>query len=114
VGGGMRQSGVLAAAAIVALEDGPKRLHEDHANARAFAHALSESGKFDCDPTGVDTNIVLFGVHGRADDKLLGEWRAAGVAVNDVGWGRFRAVMHLDVARDDVLEAARRLVAVVS
>ena len=42
LGGGMRQAGVLAAAGLVALEHGPKRLHEDHANARLLAEALAE------------------------------------------------------------------------
>lgn len=109
VGGGMRQVGVLAAAALVALEDGPKRLHEDHANARAFAEALASSGKVECDPSGVQTNIVLFSVRGASRPGLHEVWRAAGVAVNDVGGGRFRAVTHLDVTRADVLEAADRL-----
>ncbi len=109
VGGGMRQAGVLAAAALVALDDGPKRLTEDHANARAFAQALADSDTFDCDPAGVDTNIVLFGARGSPSAGLHARLLDAGVAVNDVGQGRFRAVTHLDVTRDDVLEAARRL-----
>jgi threonine aldolase len=109
VGGGMRQVGVLAAAALVALEDGPKRLHEDHANAVAFAQALAESPTFDCDVASVETNMVLFGVRGSQGEGLHETWRAAGVAVNDVGGGRFRAVTHLDVSREDVLEAARRV-----
>jgi|SRR5450755_1756944 len=109
VGGGMRQAGVLAAAALVALEDGPKRLPEDHANARALAQALARNGNFDCDAEGVDTNIVLFGARGRSSEGLHARWFDAGVAVNNVGYGRFRAVTHLDVNRDDVVEAARRL-----
>ena len=109
VGGGMRQAGVLAAAALVALEDGPKRLPDDHANARAFAEALARSGTFDCDPAGVDTNIVLFGARDRSSEGLHARWFDAGVAVNDVGMGRFRAATHLGVTRADVLEAARRL-----
>ncbi|HEY5095611.1 MAG TPA: low-specificity L-threonine aldolase [Candidatus Eremiobacteraceae bacterium] len=112
VGGGMRQVGVLAAAALVALEDGPKRLHEDHANARSFAESLASSGKFDCDPASVQTNIVLFAPRGASLPGLHAAWRAAGVAVNDVGGGRFRAVTHLDVSRADVLEAADRLASV--
>jgi threonine aldolase len=109
VGGGLRQAGVLAAAALVALEDGPKRLHEDHANARAFAQALASSGKFECDLGTVQSNIALFGVRGSQGIGLHETWRLAGVAVNDVGGGRFRAVTHLDVSREDVLEAAQRL-----
>ncbi len=113
VGGGMRQVGVLAAAALVALHAGPARLHIDHRNAKAFARALLDSGTFDVDSGAIQTNIVLFSVrNGSASDPdaLLAAWRRAGVLLNQVGGGRFRAVTHLDVSRQDVLEAAERLV----
>lgn len=115
VGGGMRQAGVLAAAALVALRDGPRRLHIDHANAKAFAQALADSGGFDVDVASVQTNIILFAARAVSRNEeaetLLAAWRAAGVLLNHVGGGRFRAVTHLDVTRDDVLEAAERLAA---
>jgi threonine aldolase len=110
VGGGMRQSGVLAAAALVALREGRRRLLLDHQNAKEFRRALDACGRFDAiDP---QTNIVLFAPRdgaARDPDALVRAWRDAGVLVNHVGAGRFRAVTHLDADRDDVLEAANRL-----
>lgn len=118
-GGGMRQAGVIAAPALMALREGPKRLHEDHASAKLFAQALADNGLFDIDLNGVQTNIVPFRVKGAARRAQLGEndegfvtkWHEAGVLVSMFGGGLFRAVTHLDVSRDDVLEAARRLTA---
>ena len=107
VGGGMRQAGVLAAAALIALREGPKRLHEDHANARAFAEALAADESFECEPSEVDSNIVLFRVRDQEPDAALAAWSACGVGVGAVGGGFFRAVTHLDVSHAQVLEAAR-------
>ena len=65
LGGGMRQAGILAAAGLIALEEGPKRLQEDHANARMLAERLAESPKLTIDPRHVETNILIFKVAGR-------------------------------------------------
>src|SRR3989442_622593 len=62
LGGGMRQSGVLAAAGLIALEKGPKRLQIDHDNARFLARALAAIPGIAIDPEKVKTNIVIFGV----------------------------------------------------
>jgi threonine aldolase len=56
----MRQAGVLAAAGLMALEQGPKRLHEDHANARLLAEALAHMEGVEIDLDAVETNIVIF------------------------------------------------------
>src|SRR5215831_267342 len=60
LGGGMRQSGVLAAAGLVALEKGPKRLHVDHANATFLANELASIKGITLDAARVQTNIVIF------------------------------------------------------
>ena len=60
LGGGMRQAGVLAAAGLIALEEMPKRLHEDHANAKLLAQALADVDGITIDPEDVETNIVIF------------------------------------------------------
>ena len=85
VGGGMRQAGVIAAAGIVALQDGPDgmidRLADDHANARYLADALAAMpGVRRLDPARVRTNFVLFGVGDDADwpDDLAGRERCSG------------------------------------
>ncbi len=65
MGGGMRQAGVLAAAGLIALEDGPARLADDHANARLLAEALANTEGVAIDLDSVETNIVIFRLDGR-------------------------------------------------
>ena len=113
-GGGWRQAGVIAAPALIALREGPKRLHEDHANAKAFAAALATGGEFDADPDAFATNIIMFALPAASPidpAALLRDWRDAGVLANHLGRGRFRAVTHLDVSRDQVVRAARIMTA---
>ena len=64
LGGGMRQAGILAAAGLIALEKSPKRLHEDHENARRLAEGLAEIPGIKIDVEGVVTNIVIFDITG--------------------------------------------------
>ena len=83
LGGGMRQAGVLAAAGLIALEEGPKRLADDHANARLLAEALANTEGVSIDLPSVETNIVVFRLTaGRAPPDPGGAaqraWRAGG------------------------------------
>ena len=64
LGGGMRQAGVLAAAGLIALEEMPHRLGEDHANARFLAGELAKLPGIQIDPARVQTNIVIFDITG--------------------------------------------------
>jgi threonine aldolase len=105
LGGGMRQAGILAAAGRYALEHNVARLADDHANACRLAAGLLEHG-LTVEPRP-ETNIVLFAAPGH--DRLGDALRAAGVLVNEIAPGRFRAVTHLDVAADDVAEALARV-----
>jgi threonine aldolase len=105
LGGAMRQSGVLAAAGLYALEHNFGRLAEDHANARLIGERLQE-----CDGATLDlpeTNIIVFGV----DDAAAVVARAAehGVLVLAFGPRTVRAVTHLDVSRADCERAADAL-----
>src|SRR5437868_1158916 len=59
LGGGMRQAGILAAAGLIALEKGPSRLHEDHANAIFLAQGLAQLCGVKIDPNEVQTNILV-------------------------------------------------------
>lgn len=113
-GGAMRQVGILAAAALHALDHHVQRLAEDHANARMLAERLAEIPGVTVDQAGVQTNIVLFDLdprHGGAEAvaRRLG---AAGVLVFSTGPHRIRAVTHLDVTREQVAEAASRAASV--
>jgi threonine aldolase len=110
LGGGMRQAGVLAAAGLMALENGPKRLHEDHANARLLAEALAHMEGVEIDLDTVETNIVIFKLAGGGSAKdLTARLRARGVLMSDVGPSAVRLVTHLDVSRGDCITAAEVL-----
>ena len=106
LGGGMRQAGVIAAAGLVALEESPKRLHEDHENASRLAVGLAELPGIKIDPEKVITNIVIIDVAetGKTADGICAELRERGVLA--IGFGSsIRMVTHYDVARPDIEKA---------
>jgi threonine aldolase len=108
LGGGMRQAGVLAAAGIVALEDGPKRLQVDHDNAQVLARKLAGISGIELDPSKVQTNIVIFSVKpsGLSSSDFLARCSARGLLAAPVDAARVRMVTHLDVSRGDMDTAA--------
>lgn len=103
LGGGMRQVGILAAAGLIALEEGPKRLAIDHSNAKRLANGLAEIPGIDIDPECVVTNIVIFDV---AKARLSSAEITAKLKENGVfaiGFGsQIRMVTHLDVSEADI------------
>jgi len=105
-GAAWRQAGIMAAAGLIALADGPGRLHEDHANARALAAGLAELLPGSVDEAAVETNIVFADVTGTGRDAL--QWRdllaAEGVLVSIVG-DRVRMVTHIDITAADIAGA---------
>lgn len=104
LGGALRQSGILAAAGLHALDHHVDRLAEDHANARRLAAALAEVPGVTADPAAVETNIVMFDV---ADAPAFAAALAGeGVLVGAMGPHRIRAVTHLDVDAAGVDRAA--------
>jgi threonine aldolase len=108
LGGGMRQAGVLAAAGLIALEEMPKRLHEDHANAKFLAESLAQIPKLNINPAKVNTNIVIFDVSatGMRSDQILSRLRDDNVIGSAVSDSIVRLVTHMDVSRSDCEEAA--------
>ena len=101
LGGGMRQAGVMAAAGLIALEEGPKQLFTDHANARFLAQALAEIPGIEINPSKVVTNILFFEVAAtRLPTKEVSARLAAhGVLANAVSETAIRMVTHRDVDR---------------
>jgi threonine aldolase len=100
LGGGMRQAGVLAAAGLIALEQGPGRLHEDHANARLLAEALARMDGVSIDLDAVETNIVVFQVTGkRSAAEVAARVKARGVLISALERNLIRLVTHLDADR---------------
>lgn len=107
-GGALRQAGMMAAAAIYALEHHVERLREDHENARAFAKAISAIDGIRIDINNVESNLVFFevaperGTSAQLSARLLEH----GIRINPSGTQRLRACTHLDVTQAQVLQAA--------
>jgi threonine aldolase len=114
LGGGMRQVGILAAAGHIGLEEGPKSLHEDHANAKKLAEGLAETDGLTIDVDKVPTNIVIFDVSatGKPSDEIVERLRSD--AILAIGFGtQIRMVTHLDIAAADIdrtLQVMKRMV----
>lgn len=103
LGGGMRQAGILAAAGLIALEESPKRLHKDHANARLLAEGLAEVRGIKIDPEDVVTNIVIFDVEETeiSQANLCVRLEANGVLAS--GWDNvIRMVTHNGISSTDI------------
>ncbi len=99
LGGGMRQAGVLAAAGLIALEEGPGGLETDHANAQYIAGRLGQMERISVFP--VETNIVIYDVSatGRSSKEISAALKARGVLMNGFTDKLMRAVTHRDVSR---------------
>jgi len=95
LGGAMRQSGIVAAAGLYALDHHVERLADDHARARRLADGLAALPGVDIDATTVETNIVIFGVPDAP--AFCTALEREGVGMLPVGPDRVRAVTHLDV-----------------
>jgi threonine aldolase len=114
LGGGLRQSGVLAGAGIVALEN-RARLAEDHETARRFAAGLATIPGIAVDPAGPAINMVFFRiVDPRWDTQaFLTAAHARGVSLAELGHDRIRSVTHHGVGADDIdyaLDVIRSLI----
>ena len=107
LGGGMRQIGILAAAGLIALEEGPRRLHEDHENARRLAEGLSAIDGISVDPTTVQTNIVIFDISGTglSSTDICSRLKDDGVLAIGISDTQIRMVTHCDVSRDHIMQA---------
>ncbi len=104
LGGGMRQSGVLAAAGIVALTQMVDRLADDHAHALLLAEGIAGLPGILLDPASVQTDIVIFELH-RADltpQQLAAQLAARGIWLLTLGGQRLRAVTHYHITRADI------------
>ena len=108
LGGAMRQVGVLAAAGLIALDESPKGLATDHANAQLFAQKLRGIRGVRVNP--VATNIVIFHLpEGFSPRETSDALRVRGVLLNPVNNLFLRALTHYDVSREQCMEAAEAL-----
>jgi threonine aldolase len=109
-GGGMRQAGILAAAGLIALEVSPKRLHEDHENARRLAEGLAEIPGIVIDIERIVTNIVIFDIieTGKTSDEICASLRENNVLAIPFG-SAIRMVTHFDVSVEDIDSTIRTM-----
>jgi threonine aldolase len=108
LGGGMRQAGVLAAAGLLAIEETPKKLADDHGKARALAREIAAIPGIALDPAKVESNIVIFDVSGtgRTSADISADLKGRGVLMNGINPRQMRAVTHYDVTAADCTRAA--------
>jgi threonine aldolase len=110
LGGGMRQAGILAAAGIVALEQMVERLAEDHENCKQLAQGLADFPQIEIDPTRVVTNILVFYLLNRQQQRLseaeiapfLNKAQQHGVLIGSMGGGKIRAVTHYGIEAEHI------------
>lgn len=104
-GGAMRQSGIIAAGAVYALENHVEQLAEDHANARLLAEGLSQVGGLQVEP--VETNMVFIDIAqlGVTADVFNGKLMEQGLRLSIGSPTRLRAVTYLDISREQIEEA---------
>ena len=112
LGGAMRQSGLMAAAAIFALDENVERLKEDHERAKTLAEALKELGAEVVEP---ETNIVFFDMRpcGKSNYQVVEELSKKDVLMSEIG-NQIRAVTHLDIDDNDIESAIDSIKQVVS
>jgi threonine aldolase len=114
LGGGMRQVGVLAAAGLIALDESPQKLNEDHANAKRLAEGVANIKGIAVDAEKVVTNIVIFDVAGTgmSSAQICDELKKRGIFA--IGFGSaIRMVTHYDVSSADIeaaLKAMREII----
>jgi threonine aldolase len=106
LGGGMRQVGIIAAPAIIALETMIGRLSEDHARARDLAMGLSSIPGITLESKEIESNIIMFKV-----DPNLYSWQEflnvtseKGIVFSEMGYGRLRAVVHRHITDEDIFK----------
>lgn len=114
-GGAMRQSGILAAAGLYALDNHFVRLGEDHANAKLIAERLAGVRGVRLDLEAIQSNIVIFSLSESAPKAadIVARAKAEGVLLNVFGPRRVRAVTHLNVSREECVQAADILARIV-
>ncbi|MBN1351544.1 low-specificity L-threonine aldolase [candidate division KSB1 bacterium] len=111
LGGGMRQVGILAAAALYALDHHIERLEIDHKHAKLLAGALAQINRFSIKPEDVETNIIIFDVtnSGRNAVQIVDILGAKGVLMVPFGEYLVRAVTHLNIDSEQIDAAIRTI-----
>ena len=115
-GGGMRQSGIIAAGALFALENNVQRLADDHANAKILGQIIASTNGFELDIDRVETNIVIFKVDSKIGTaaEFCARSHDAGVWMFPFSNEHVRAVTHLHVSADEAKQAGEIIASLAS
>ena len=105
LGGGMRQVGILASAALVALEEMIDRLSEDHHNARLLSDGLRNLEHVRVQSDVIETNIVIFEIPERDTQELLSLFGDQGLRVSNPYGDKIRMVTHYGISEQDIYDA---------
>lgn len=110
----MRQAGIVAAAGIIALEKGPDKLRNDHANAKLLAEGLAEIPGIKINPAKVQTNILIcdIGGTGMTSDEMSCKLAERNVLANGISPQLIRFVTHLDVNREQCAHAVEAVASI--
>ncbi|HHU07723.1 MAG TPA: low-specificity L-threonine aldolase [Clostridiaceae bacterium] len=111
LGGGMRQTGFMAAPALIAIRDMPWRLHEDHENARYMAEKLAAIDQVKVKSDRLDINMVFFTIEREKEllDKLPDLFAEDNIMINELEDGEWRWVAHIDIDKTDIDKAVEKL-----
>lgn len=115
-GGGLHQSGIIAAAALFAIKHNVNRLDQDHINAKIFANLLAESSKIQINPSAISTNIVMFSLKSSTTsiETFIQLAKENNILLYPWNHHTIRAVIHKDVNKNQIKEAAYRLLKIIS
>lgn len=105
LGGGMRQSGILAAAAIYSLDNSVERLKEDNDNAKLFAYEISKLHGINVDLKSVQTNIVIFSSTIFQKNVFMNKAKEKGLLISSGSYDNMRVVFHCDVSKKEAMKA---------
>jgi threonine aldolase len=111
VGGGMRQSGHLAAAGIIALNDLTKRLEEDHSNAQKLAQGIARLKGIVLKPELIKTNIIFFRLEysNIKPESFLKSLESEGIKILMIQEGIFRIVLHREISETQVEQVIKAI-----
>ncbi|HEY5536907.1 MAG TPA: low-specificity L-threonine aldolase [Ignavibacteria bacterium] len=107
IGGGMRQVGILAAAAMYALGNNVERLKEDNDKAKYFSKEIALIDGIEVSPENVHTNIVIFSYSKIPKKNYIPLLKEKGVLISSGSYDLLRAVFHLDVTMEEVKDAVK-------
>ncbi len=112
LGGGMRQAGIIASAALYAVSNNYTRLADDHKRAAYFAEKIAGIDGIEIDYKSVQTNIVIFSPKSPVDE-FLEKARLKGLSMVPFGKKQVRAVIHLDISDSDIEKAVEIISSIV-